>query len=46
MPAFDYSSVTKYGFSSSMGNALEQFWVYKNGKFLEVEYKQVRDFSN
>ena len=46
MLAFDYSSVTKYGFSSSMGNALEQFWIYKNGKFLEVEYKQVRDFSN
>lgn len=46
MRTMDYFSVEKYGYSSSMGNgsgAIELYWLYKNGKFLEIDYEKVKD---
>ena len=48
MRTMDYFSVEKYGYSSSMGNgsgAIELYWLYKNGKFLEIDYEKVKDLQ-
>ena len=46
METLEYPRVEKFGYSTSMGNSLELFWVYKNGKFLEVEYRQIKNLLN